>query len=329
MKIKQLLICISLIGLASCNPKPKIQGLWLLAYTQIDGMKPESLSTKTIFDISDKEIQSITFENYGVSASFNGITVDSKPIQLQELEKEFEITIYEDSLTMIPRKNSNQKTVFWRVPEEFKDKPIDKDCFKGSFLLSTPFIEDSIDFVNDSIMLHTGSINEEAVKWQLFRYKEFNFFNSNDVSSQLTLVKNCDIEKISLTYPSPKRINFTLTKTKPLVVKENLYGEWIAVTNRDLPPAPNAKDEKIESYGLTISQDTLIIHDLGYKQSHKWNLSNDGKRLYFIDEILKPNPLSSRTWKVVGLDKNNLTLIMNEGSGFEKGIVKLIKKDGK
>jgi len=169
---KTYYILLILVLLTSCNSRNQIEGIWIGAYkTHISGDK-QSLSTmRLLLDISKNELVLKTFDypmfeekdsiiNSKYSINKNYLIFDSDTFLIKG--------ITEDSLVLSLQSDYQLDFVLKRLPENNKNQNV--DIKNNAFSLIGPSYADSIDFINDSLILHIGNVfntNYRSRKWAI------------------------------------------------------------------------------------------------------------------------------------------------------------------
>jgi hypothetical protein len=76
-------------------------------------------------------------------------------------------------------------------------------------------------------------------------------------------------------------------------------------------------------YNIEILKDSINIKKYGQTKTYKWDLTSDGKRIYFIDKIFK----AEGSWKIKSVNDSILTVRMVSYSGSQEEIIKFKKED--
>jgi hypothetical protein len=75
-------------------------------------------------------------------------------------------------------------------------------------------------------------------------------------------------------------------------------------------------------YDIDIDQDSIQIKLFGRDKKFKWDITADGKRIYFKDKIFK----EEGSWKLLNMTDSTMTLRESRSNGQEENIIKL-KRD--
>lgn len=278
---------------SSCKQETRIEGLWYAAYLLCDSAIPEPLHETTLLEFESNILYTIRIRDL-LTGELDKVTVDTSTYELQDSVIRFEdyrakVKVSSDSI-ILSFGEPKQRIVFRRVESYFNKVEFDDNCFKGSYLISGETYNDSLDFINDSVLIYTGtySLNFPAKKWSIIDYKSFKFFNVHNELFPVTIIKSCSQEKVELYYPFKENLIFTLTPTKSKISSEDFIGEWVEFQNSGIgPPLPRGLNPQDAIYNIKIDQDSIQI--IRYKRTlnFSWNLTSDGKRIYFKERTLK------------------------------------------
>lgn len=326
-RILQILTVILL--LSSCAKKNSFEGVWYGAYTISNGKK-EPLSETTLIEFRDHTLFTVKIRDFS-TGELDKVSVDTAKYKLANGKLEFNsysptVQLTNDSLTL---KFKNQKLLLRRIPESLRNLEINADCFKGSYFLNSKNYQDSIDFVNDSLLIYTGEYDQNfpVKKWQIVDYAGFKFLNIHEELQPVVIIKSCNSDGINLVYPTVQIIDIRLTPTMSEIEKEQLIGKWTKIQNSALapPPPPNLTKEDL-LLSLVIKNDSIEIDKYRRTKIYKWDLTADGKRIYFIDRFLE----NQGSWKLLDLSDSIMTVRISSHYGFKEEIVKFKKiKNGR
>ena len=324
-KMKRLLqiLTFSLL-LSSCAKKNVLEGVWYAAY-KISDDKKEPLSETTLFEFRDDKLFTVKIRDFS-TGELDKVSVDTAKYKLGNGKLEFNsysppIQLTNDSLTL---EFENQKLVLRRIPESLRNLDINADCFRGSYFLNSKNYQDSIDFANDSLLIYTGEYGQNfpGKKWQIVDYAGFKFLNIHEELQPVVIIKSCNSDGIDLIYPTVQNIDIRLTPTISKIEKEQLIGKWTEIQNSapTPPPPPNLTKEDL-LLSLVIKSDSIEIDKYRRTKIYKWDLTADGKRIYFIDRFLE----NQGSWKLLDLSDSTMIVRISSQSGFKEEIVKFKK----
>jgi hypothetical protein len=320
-----LQILIFSLFLSSCTKESELEGVWFAAYSIIDG-KNEPLSETTLYDFKDNQLFTITIRDLS-TGDLAKVTIDSTEYKLIGSKLEFEsyspkIQISKDTLTL---EFENQKLVLRRIHENFKNLDVNTECFQGSYFIQSKNYQDSIDFINDTLLIYTGRYDQNfpGKKWQIVDYGGFKFLNIHEELQPVTIIKSCNSNGIDLVYQTIQNIDIRLTPTIGKIEKEQLIGKWTEVENSYTapPPPPNLTEEDLR-LKINLKSDSIEIIKYSRIKIYKWNLTTDGKRIYFLDKFLE----NGGSWKLLELSDTTMTIRISSQSGAKEEMIKLKKE---
>ncbi len=319
-----------LLILSSCNQENRLDGLWYIAYSINDSNKIENLHETTLIEFESNRLYTIRIRDFS-TGELDKVTIDTSTFEIHDSIIRFKgirakIKISADSIILNINK-PKKVLVLRRLESNLKRVKLTDNCFKGSYLITGEKYMDSIDFINNSTLIHTGKydMNFPAKKWEIIDYKGFKFFNVHNELFPVTIVKSCSGDKIELYYPFKENFTLTLTPTKSKISSKQLIGNWMELQNFNVkpppPPDPNLNPEDA-FFELKISQDSIQIKRFKRTKKLSWNLTSDGKRIYFKERILE----NDGSWKIIQLTDSTLTVRISRQSGFREEIIRLKKK---
>jgi hypothetical protein len=271
-------------------------------------VKDDSLFLVSIGDLNTGDYSKVLIEGgkYKYIQKESLIIIDKDTLRVR---------IWSDSLA-VQYPNERDFSIFWRLKPELANKKIEPKYFMGSFVIRGENYVDSLDFINDSILIRTGqyNINFPADKWEITSYSGYNFLNIHNTIYALSIIKSCSENEIKLVYPYHKNRELTLRPSQSNLKLTDLVGEWIEVydsTKTPMPKPPGINDWE-PLYKLNIDEDS--IHIKKYRQDFKlkWALTNDGKRIYFPDRVLK----NEGSWKILDFNDGILTIRISQYNGW-------------
>lgn len=306
-KILYLFVVLSFL-LISCNPhKNKIKGIWIGAY-QIHyfGDTMFKSSMRLLLDISENELIYKTFDYHayeekdtlvkvGYSIHGNRLIAGSDTFLIKNLT--------EDSLTLTFNSEYRREFVFKRLVE--CDENLEVNLTNNAFVMITSSQIDSIDFINDSLMMNINqetTCENQPLNWTISTYKSFQFLVLDYVETPPLLISQSFRNKITLNqfFTSNKKI--ILLRIQNSRDTSGLIGDWI---NDDLlPPPPNYPHDEDVRLRIKIRSDSIIIKKFGKVKSRKWKLNTTKDFIYFPDDI------NSRqgVWQIIHLANDTLII---------------------
>lgn len=326
MKKKIIYVIILSLGLISCKENVKLEGVWYASY-YINGEKKEPVFEKMLWDFSDTQLFNIQFGDMS-TGNHDTVLIDSTNFELigdtlRVDEGNYLLDYNEDSIIVSPI-GINKMLVLKRLSNRYRDLNIKNRHLKGAYILSGGAYLDSLDFINDSIFLHTGkyNMNFPAYKWRIIKYRGFSFFNVHDALYPIGLIESWSEKEMVISYRSQKE-SFILMPTKNQDNSDLLYGSWNEIRNSEpTEPSAMARTYGDQLYNLVFEPDSLEINRYGHSKKLKWELTSDNKRIYFIDKIFK----EGGSWKIEYLSNDSLVIRWSIYSGSAEKTVKLKKK---
>ncbi len=202
--------------MTSCKSENDLEGIWIGAYqiyysgndstlTSIADFIPADtsyISMRALFDISENEITKKTFDNLtfdekgsikitAYSVSGKSLIVDTDTLRIKSLSK--------DSLVLSPHPDYLRDFVLKRLPEKNKKEKINIE--NKAFSLIGANYADSIDFINDSLVLHIGNTYDTRYRsrhWAINSYKSLDFLIFDQIASPPLLIAKCSDKEVSL-----------------------------------------------------------------------------------------------------------------------------------
>ncbi len=170
---------------------------------------------------------------------------------------------------------------------------------------------DSIDFINDSILLHIR--NDRFIhivdKWFINEYKGFKFLIIGDIENLPQLITSSNNDLIELIIFRPNELNVEMNLLTSEIELKQLYGSWHEISRKNLDsieykwskPLPDNVDWRIN---LNITKDSIEILELNRKRKLKWIPNTTNQYIYFPDDFDTENS----TWKITLLEKDRLKI---------------------
>jgi hypothetical protein len=298
-----------------------MQGDYFVTPRVLIDVKDDSLYLVSIGDLNSGDYSKVIIEggNYEYIQKESILILD---------EDTLGINIWTDSLTLqFP--NASNVSVFRRLKSELANLAIEPKYILGSFVMRGENYIDSLEFINDSLMIYTGKyhMNSPANKWEIVNYSGYKFLNIHNYISPLAIIKSCLKDEITLDIPYHENYELTLETSKSKLKPAELIGQWIQIfdTTKTPIPAPPGIEDWEPLYKLNIDQDSIHIRRFRKDYKLKWALTNDGKRIYFPDRVLRNNG----SWKIIDFHDGILTIWQSQYTGLDEHIIKLSKKYGR
>lgn len=300
--------------LTSCS-KSQVEGVWSVTSANLDGQEElhgparlidfdgEQLVMITIGDLSTGEKGKILYDTSSYKEANDKLLIDNV---------EYGYGYFGDSMTISFFPDTSEFLVLRRLPEYLKRPDLNTDHFKGSFVIKGENYQDSVFFINDSTLIYTGHSNQRhpVRGWQTFNYKGWNFFHEHFELYPALLIDYCTEEKIQLINLFHNDYRTQLIPNNKGIDKASLTGSWSTYLERlRVPPPPQYGEPKLDEFTVRamIKPDSISITRYGTTNSYSWDLTSDGKRIYFNESLFESYP----SWKV--LDLTDTTLTVNTG----------------
>ncbi|MEN7549443.1 hypothetical protein AAG747_16085 [Rapidithrix thailandica] len=317
-----LLLWLAIASLPANKAKAQLQetpnGIWRLAYTQEEGKINIPVKDYTLWDFEGDTLNLVTVGDPDMG-TFDSLTIQRFGVRYEHNEMQFDDQVFsvsstEDSLVL---QNQSISFIFKRL--DLKASTPSKTasaCLKGSYLIRGKNYQDSLEFLNDSLLIHTGEFhsNNPVKKWAVVTYKGIHFLSIQNIFFPLTAITSCSEQQVVLNHLA-KNVDWILSPTKSTRQKSELIGSWTATPTYPLPPGT---DTAKPFHQIAFEQDSVRIQRFKKVQKLKWNLTEDGKRIYFMDKILK----KGGSWKIIECTDQHLTLDLNNSWLFDDNILK-------
>jgi hypothetical protein len=306
-------ILLSLISIISCQSSNKIEGIWIGAY-QIhyhDG-KPIFLSSmRLLLDISKDEIAIKTF-NYPMYEEKDSTITHKYHIDKNYLIINSDTFIIKgvtgDSLILGIQSDYDSDYVFKRLSQTNKKNKINFQ--NKAFSLAGHNYSDSIDFINDSLILHIGNkfnTNNSYTNWSINSYKSFDFLVLNQFESPPFLIDKSSAKNVSLKLFSTKILEFEMTLLENINDTNGLIGNWVQFAAIPSPyHIQDKKDADIRKH-LRITKDNIEIKQINRTHIRKWKINSTNHFIYFPEN----NMTNFEVWKILEISDNKLVIEVN------------------
>ena len=326
MSMINILLLFNLLFGFQENDHPLI-GLWIL---QGDSY----VNPRTLIDIKEDSLYFVSIGDLD-TGDYNKVVIEGG--EYEYIQKEPALILEDDTLIIKHWSDSltliipgyNDINIFRRLKPELANLEIEPEYLSGSFVMRGENYVDSLDFINDSLLIHTGkyNMNHPTDKWSIVNYAGYNFLNIHNIIFPLTIIKSCSADKIILDIPYHENYELTLEPSKSILKPSDLLGKWTEINDSTKTPlpVPPGFDDWEPLYKLDIDEDSIRIQKYRRDYKLKWALTNDGKRIYFPDRVLK----NDGSWKILDFNDGILTIQKSIQYGLEEGIVKLKNKNGR
>ena len=320
----------------SCNDEPSPKGMWKLSYEITDGEKTQVSNGSRLLDFSQDSLKIIVFEMNTGTGYAKIDTLNTKYLRSgdiftfhnkEEGDMEMVVIVTQDSITWSAKDKSvsASKYIFKKLTPSFS-KEVTEDDFTGkSFTINNDYYHDSIHFMNNNLALQTGEygFSSPSLSWDLVSYKEFDFLMLNTISWGLKRLNISESGEIILGNTSNAKYALTMREASKGFTKEELEGEWVELfASKDTPqmPEPDFGDQN-QDVTLKITADSINVNYRNTDVAKAWDLTADGKRIYFPDQIFRSSELwwfQNGSWKVI--DHSDSKLILHVYTGNMQGM---------
>jgi hypothetical protein len=310
-------ILFSFLVLISCESRNELEGLWIGAYQiHYSGDEPVLSSMRLLLDISKDEIVYKTID-YPMFDENDSTIISKYSIDENKLifdNDTFLIKgITKDSLVLSINSHYKRDIIFKRLPKNIEKQRI--NITNNAYSLIGPNYADSIDFINDSLILHIGNVfntNYRSGKWSINSYESLDFLVFDQIESPPFLItKNSDKEVSLKLFFSTVR-DFKMTQIDNVKDTSGIVGNWVwpFQNNQDLPlppPPPNYPENIDTRLYLRIKKDSLEIEQFGRKRTKRWKLNSTNDFMYFPEDLLTKDA----AWKILNIDGDKLEIERN------------------
>lgn len=309
-------LCWVWIFLSSCEKKQSVEGIWYSTIHLVDG--EERLETNTtILDFHQGHLYTVKFRDYASSGS-DSMQIDTSEYQVTDNG----ISLKEDALkghiegdTLLVLESTGFKSYFKRVPDEIRHLSLSKEEILGGAILESSVGKDSVDFINDSTLLHTGRFLESHPfeSWFLHRYKGITFLSMPFLRTPVFIISSASEDGLGLMWAGEDTCFLRRMLTPTRNFKAPLLGCWreISGTSVQGPPPPNMTVED-QIMLLRIQEETVELYQYQQHKVMDWKMSSDGNRLYFPAYLNQWNG----SWKVVQVSDSTLELMVPHRTMF-------------
>lgn len=332
--MKKLLLFLILLLLFNCAPSKKhLEGTWYLAELDAQDFEFEMTKFRTFIEFNKDSFQWITFGDLA-TGDYSKTLVQKGAYKLSRSHLSFKngskikfaVGGFGDSLILRSTKIENYVVVIGQLNPELKYYSTNEDFAGKSFVSEYFHISDSICFINDSIHISTGEydMNSPVRKWEINYLNGFSFLNLHSAIIPLRMINISENSEMTLIHVAQNQKRIILKPTSSIIDPSGLYGRWKEVEDSSskppLPPGVKAGEDILR---LEIEADSMSIKYYRRNETWKWDLTNDGKRIYFMDRLFDKE---MGTWKIVTLSHDTLVLrIAKNRYAFDKEIFTLKK----
>ncbi|WP_066632127.1 hypothetical protein [Labilibacter marinus] len=308
---KLIFVLSGLLVLTSCQPKSKLEGIWIGAY-KIDHTESDSviMTNRYLLDIEKEELTVKVFD-YPMSGRI-GLTERFKYILTKDSLKTVSDTfliksLNTDSLVLNHTINNKRDLVFKRLLQD-KTSP-NVELTNKAFVIKYPHYTDSIDFINDSLFMEIDR-SFRTTRWSISNYKGFKFLIIDKIAYPLYLIHSCSEHEVNLKRFANVVMDYKMTEIECKMDTCGLIGKWICPINDSIPLPPVPLWGLLDAdpkESLIIEKDSIKISQFGRTEVKKWELNSTNELIYFPE----CNSRESKVWRIVQLSKIKLKLERN------------------
>lgn len=185
-------------------------------------------------------------------------------------------------------------------------------------------VRNSVDFVNDSIVLEFYSNNEiiEILKWRKYSFEDYSFlvFNNKIRPYQLLIdsIQNSNLF-LSRFSDSRRTVRFEQIDDE---IPTHLFGKWKLIETKIEPNITNSKSapritDNYEIETLNFERGKIIINTKTESLTRNWQLVGSKKHIFFPNEKL----IQENIWQINNLNNSILVITIWENSwvyGYSK-----------
>lgn len=359
---KLLFISFLILFLFSCQKEIDLNGVWIGTVKRIDKENNSWIyPCKDLIEIDCKNKQIIW--NFLNNEIHGGLYSDTSNFKIHDNYFIIEKNDNRDTLviqafdcdTLVLRINSFstqkysdivfQKLSESKVPNDFK--------MQGkAYSLKSNFVEDTIDFYNDSIYLHLGKNQYylRKAEWKIEKYKNYAFISLDPITHfPIEQVKNGIVYSPIYLYNSNQCILTPISKDTFDISK--LYGTWVEEKiEKDsfyIAPLPIKGcldfieemgmdyldfNEQILTY-LIFNKDTLSIKYCNLETKRTWKINSTNQLIIFpefrnrkICDYFSEWFKCSHVWKIIELNDENLIFERGMNKDYFSDEIEFIKR---
>lgn len=327
---RYLILLLTCFFLVSCKQHKELEGLWFIAYSKISDGEPDYSYERNLLHFDGDKVYTLRVGDFA-SWELNKVSIDTSYYHISDTTlnlwgEKVNYTVSVDSMVVTGVLDSVERMIVL-FPVKSGGTELKADIFSGAWVFESFGIKDTLDFINDSIFVHTGYLNVSAPVegWSMFSYYELNFFLlNNGVQPWLAPIARYAGDTILFQNIYRPTHEIKMYKVKPVSREDQLLGTWrqgpLESVLKFLPPPPPGIADIDRLVKMTFGPDSVTITKFGREETLKWDITADGKRVYFIDKI-------SERWgsgKIVRLTDDQLFLRM-AGDAMEGDTLKLFR----
>ncbi|TYP71558.1 hypothetical protein [Aquimarina intermedia] len=190
---KILFILIIAFFILSCDSNKKIEGTWISAYTfSKESNQPVGFPFRQIINFENNNIQVREFKydltSEGLLIGSYKYTLDQLTYNINNVSSKIGLIYSKDSL--IFKNFSGTSNIYKKIGDNLKSKT-EKKLVNKSFLYHTKNYNDTIHFLNDSILTYSNGKPKKYLRWERFIFNDFDIlFTENDIPYIISKFKN-------------------------------------------------------------------------------------------------------------------------------------------
>jgi hypothetical protein len=325
-----IIILSTLYVISGCSKqKTKWEGIYQLAYVSNDN-EIQLFSSKLLLDFSSDSLSTVWIGDVS-TGMLDKIQVEKSIIASSTRENEvnlhgekFRLTSFQgDSVALRSVNDVKTYAVLKKWKEEWKWKGSLNECFAGAYSVNSGFYQDSICFVNPSVMIYTGDnqLNFPVVRWNVIQYQGFRILNIQDEFVPLMVIQSCTEHNAILGARTIRDQRIEMKAVRGDRTKSLFLGKWIQFRqNNSVPPSVDRNGNEI-LIELNVDTDSLVWQRGSALWKRKWDMTEDGNRIYFIDHLFNENG----SWKIYYLNDQKMVVRLTEFNGFMERFIYFAK----
>lgn len=312
---KYLFLLWTCVFLVSCKQPKELEGIWFIAYSKISDGEPDYSSERNLLHFDGDKVYTIRVGDFA-SRELNKVSIDTSYYQISDTTinlwgEAVNCIVSADSIVLTGIQGSVERMMVL-YPVNQRNWEVKNDYFKDSWSFQYFGFQVTLDFINDSIFIHTGELNIylPTESWNTFEYNGITFFLFNSgFQPWMAPITKCTEDTILFENIYRPKQSISMFKTESVSRQNQLIGKWRqgpTDNDRQPPPLPPGMTEADRPISISFDTDSVTITKFGREETLKWDITADGKRVYFIDKI-------NKRWgsgKIVRLTDNQLFLLM-------------------
>ncbi|QNR23942.1 hypothetical protein [Croceimicrobium hydrocarbonivorans] len=270
---------------------------------QIWDFGKDSLSIISYGDLASDELDKILQRHIAYHLRGNKLILDADTILVDQRE---------DTLILVLNRNSMlDSMVYFKLQSQKLNPSIKHKDFLGTWIISNSYNQDTLSFINDSILLYNGIYHREKPvnAWDIIDYKGVQMlWIQNPQDPLLQISKNANGQLLFI-YPPLPTDTLRMETVDSVSIHSRIWGNWISpYTNEERiegfpsPPFPLADNDSLTIRKLRFERDSVIFFKGKKVEKISYDLSSDGRRIYFPDRLYSKDG----TWKIISLDDKAL-----------------------